>query len=166
MARHKIYAAYHPLIFFVLLLVLVLVLPAKFLSSTSSWRQEVYIDGRWKAVRSSLGLPPLPDTIIFDHPSVSIDIRVPATAARFDLKRKRAEYVAMDERAQLHFSADALHEPSISHERLLESLHAITLSEKENASEQRRASTHQQGQRNRRRPSSWTTQEGKRTQNG
>lgn len=96
------------------------------------------IEGRWKAVRASLGLPPLPDTI---NPSAASAIPPPLSPpspllrtgklpSRFDLRQKRAEGVLWSQ-SRLHLAADARDTPRISLEALAASFRRIAAAEKE-----------------------------------
>ena len=94
------------------------------------------IEGRWKAVRASLGLPPLPDTI---NPSAAIppplsppspSLRTGKLTSRFDLREKRAEG-ALWSQSRLHLAADARDVPRISLEALAASFRRIAAAEKE-----------------------------------
>ncbi|KAG1819679.1 uncharacterized protein BJ212DRAFT_1060220 [Suillus subaureus] len=91
-----------------------------------------FIEGRWKDVRSSLGLPPLPDTI---KPSAailppSIPPRTGKLASRFDLRRKRAE-AELRSRSRLHLAADVKDAPRVSVQALAASFRRIAAIEKE-----------------------------------
>ncbi|KAG1736810.1 hypothetical protein EDB19DRAFT_1637548, partial [Suillus lakei] len=73
------------------------------------------IEGRWKAVRASLDLPPLPDTI---NPSAAIPppsppLRTGKLPSRFDLRRKRAE-ADLQSKSRLHLAVDVRDAPRIS----------------------------------------------------
>lgn len=90
------------------------------------------IEGRWKDVRASLGLPPLPDSI---NPSVAI--LPPATLlrpgklpSRFDLRRKRAE-ADLQSQSKLHLAADVRDSPRVSVQALAASFRRIAAAERE-----------------------------------
>jgi hypothetical protein len=90
------------------------------------------IEGRWKDVRASLGLPPLPDTI---NPSVailppSISLRPGKLPSRFDLRRKRAE-ADLQGQSKLHLAADVRDSPRVSVQALAASFRRIAVAEKE-----------------------------------
>ncbi|KAG1748889.1 uncharacterized protein EDB91DRAFT_820315 [Suillus paluster] len=93
------------------------------------------IEGRWKAVRASLGLPPLPDTI---NPSTVIDsppsppLRAGKLPSRFDLRRKRAE-ADLRNQSRLQLAADVRDAPRVSLEALAASFRRIAAVEKEMA---------------------------------
>ena len=153
-----------PLTLFIVV-VLVRHLPTKSLQTTSNFqlKNQIHIEGRWKHIRASLGLPPLPDIISFP-PGSNSDIptitQVPPTRmSRFDLKRKRSIELAAKEskHSQLHFADDAMKEQSASLEQIAASFRAIALAEKGIAIEQARARLVRQGQveRGLRRSSSW-----------
>ncbi|KAG0706531.1 hypothetical protein DFH29DRAFT_772926, partial [Suillus ampliporus] len=92
------------------------------------------IEGRWKAVRASLGLPPLPDTI--NSPAVippsSPPLRAGKLPLRFDLHRKRAE-ADLQSQNRLHLAADVRDAPRVSLEALAASFRRIAAAEKEMA---------------------------------
>lgn len=124
---------------------------------------EVSVEGRWKAVRDSLGLPPLSDQMTISSnstkPYISPPPRrlVPESPSRFDLKRKRSEFLAQKQKpVELYFAAD-VETPGEDSSSLLASLHAIVLVEKEKENRPGRGAR-PQGLRNRQpqRPnSSW-----------
>lgn len=136
---------------FVIVLVARHLFPTKILSAgtaapiLSSYR----IEGRWKVVRASLGLPQLPDIIYFpansDHPSRYISIR----ASRFDLKRKRSleSEKQMHKTPRLYFATDALENSSVSLERIAASFRDIALVEKAATSELQRIRLMKQGKK-------------------
>ncbi|KAG2048790.1 hypothetical protein BDR06DRAFT_962252 [Suillus hirtellus] len=90
------------------------------------------IQGRWKDVRTSLGLPPLPD--IINQPAAvlppSTSHRTGKLPSRFDLPRKRAE---ADLRSQnrLHLATDVRDAPRVSVQALAASFRRIAAAEKE-----------------------------------
>ncbi|KAG2157625.1 uncharacterized protein EDB93DRAFT_803115 [Suillus bovinus] len=91
-----------------------------------------FIEGRWKDVRTSLGLPPLPDTI-----NQSAAILPPSTLhrtgklpSRFDLRRKRAE-ADLQSQNRLHLAADVRDAPRVSVQALAASFRRIAAAEKE-----------------------------------
>ncbi|EGN96257.1 hypothetical protein SERLA73DRAFT_76237 [Serpula lacrymans var. lacrymans S7.3] len=114
----------------------------------------IRIEGRWQAVRSSLGLPPLPETVtISTHnqkqtaPSFNQNILptyspAPKRASRFDLRRKRSEAELQRARWQtsptLHFSPDATQDLAVSMDEIAKSFRNIALAEKEIAGERLR----------------------------
>ncbi|KAG2075871.1 hypothetical protein BDR04DRAFT_1068813 [Suillus decipiens] len=92
------------------------------------------IEGRWKDVRASLGLPPLPDTI---NPSTAILLpstppRTGKLTSRFDLRRKRAE-ADLRSQTRLHLAADVRDAPRVSVQALAASFRRIAATEKETA---------------------------------
>lgn len=140
------------------------------------------IEGRWKEVRASLGLPALPDIVRFPHthlaripsplssPSGSEFKSKPTRASRFDLKRKRAFEAAQSQSQSqsqtpmLHFASDALREQSVPLRQMAASFRAVALAEKGIAVEQSRlarlvkqGSGLRQSERSERRASSWGT---------
>lgn len=139
-------------------------LPTKMIStvSNSQLKRHIYIEGRWKSLRASLGLPPLLDVISFPSDSNFIPATLPPTrASRFDLKRKRSIELATQKinNPQLYFATDALKEQSVPLERMAASFRAIALAEKGIAIEQARTRLMRQGQvqRGPRQPSRWGT---------
>ena len=63
--------------------------------------------GRWKAVRASLGLPPLTHGVVFPpEPDSASSGRSDKRASRFDLGRRRREDEAARRLPQLHFAPD------------------------------------------------------------
>lgn len=116
---------------------------------------QLHIQGRWKPIFASLGLPPFPHIVNFPQ-------TVPLSPmSRFDLRRKRSIEAAAQKAKppQLHFATDALQQPSISIERIAASFRAVALAEKAIAREQARARLQRQGetQIGQRRPPSWGT---------
>lgn len=105
--------------------------------STASLPQQWRIEGRWKSIHASLGLPPRPGSINIPFPSTPLDI---PRASRFDLKRRRAIEDSLLSRAQvqLYFSPEALEGPSVSLEALTKSFLAAALVEKETVEERTR----------------------------
>lgn len=141
-------------------------LPTKMMPTTSNsqLKRQIYIGGRWKSVRESLGLPPLPDVVSFPSNSNFIIVTPSESlsrSSRFDLKRKRSIELAsqISSSPLLYLAADALEEQSIPLARMAASFRAIALAEKGIALEQARARLLRQGQSQRspRRPSSWGT---------
>ncbi|KAG1768622.1 hypothetical protein EV702DRAFT_1035541 [Suillus placidus] len=91
-----------------------------------------FIEGRWKDVRASLGLPPLPDTI---NPAAAIlppstPPRTGKLPLRFDLRRKRAE-ADLQTQGKLHLAADVRDAPRVSVQALSASFRRIAAAEKE-----------------------------------
>jgi hypothetical protein len=131
------------------------------LSSASRLQTRVHIQGRWKSIRGSLGLLPLPEFVSFPQSPVIESSIFLSRTSRFDLKRKRSlEATAQKSKLpQLHFANDALVQPSVPLDQMAASFRAIALAEKGIAMEQARARLQTQGQRQRgrRRPSSWST---------
>ena len=92
------------------------------------------VQGRWKSVRASLGLPPLPDRVLpsalipagtSSAPPHTLVLSRLAIASRFDLKRKRSlEELSSRTVVPLFFAPDALERRSISLEEFLGSSHA------------------------------------------
>jgi hypothetical protein len=110
------------------------------------------LDGRWRAVRASLGLPSLSGAILIPSSTPLPPSRV---ISRFDLrKRKKSASRPVAEPVQLYFSSDALDEPKVSLEQLADSFRAIALAEKEAAGRKTREKV--LAQRTRRRPPSWS----------
>lgn len=135
MPGHKIHTLPRSILFlcFIVILILAHLLLRLSTDCLYAYRQpELRVEGRWKAVRYSLGLPPLPDRIKLPHGPQAPSIP-PRITSRFDLKNKRAAELAAP--AQLFFSPDALQEQSLTNEELLESFYAVALREKENAAE-------------------------------
>lgn len=124
---------------------------------------QYHIQGQWKEIRASLGLPPLPDIIYFPPSAPSQLLPSLPRMSRFDLKRKRSlENAARSTKAnQLRFTADALVDPQTSLEQMAASFRAIALAEKENIAEQTRARLGRNGPKDQRRPSSWGTRSAK-----
>jgi hypothetical protein len=92
-----------------------------------------FIEGRWKDVRASLGLPPLPDTVI--NPSAAIltpstPLRTEKLTSRFDLRRKRAE-ADLRSQSRLHLAADVRDAPRVSVQALAASFRRVAAAEKE-----------------------------------
>jgi hypothetical protein len=110
---------------FVLALILIAFLPAPPLQHPELVTQPFRIEGRWKNVRSALGLSPLPDLVLLPHTSPDSIHNPPLRAARFDLKTKRAA-VEIKETASptLFFAQDSLYEPSYTRGQLLQLLAA------------------------------------------
>jgi hypothetical protein len=113
------------LVAFVLALFLVVFFPAPQLQHPELVTQPFRIDGRWKNVRSALGLSPLPDLVLLPYKSPDSIYDPPLRAARFDLKTKRAA-LGIKETASpiLFFAQDSLYEPSYTREQLLQLLAA------------------------------------------
>ncbi|KAH7927072.1 hypothetical protein BV22DRAFT_1032194 [Leucogyrophana mollusca] len=105
-------------------------------------RSRIHIEGRWEAVRLSLGLPPLPNTI--DRRLITLP-QSQKIAARFDLRRKRAE-ASLYNPPKLHLVSDAEDAPTVSTEALAASFHQIALAEKELAGVQARLRREKQEQ--------------------
>ncbi|KAJ7273117.1 hypothetical protein C8J57DRAFT_1316800 [Mycena rebaudengoi] len=119
-AHHSAHA--HALIFFGVLLVLLLAHLALLLvneaqsrrwAQSSGSRSSSRVQGRWKAVRHAVGLPPV--KLRSKLPPLSLPM-----TSRFDLKRKRAleesmkfSFDDMNPPAQLYFAADALDEDNV-----------------------------------------------------
>ncbi|KAH7910630.1 hypothetical protein BJ138DRAFT_1008461 [Hygrophoropsis aurantiaca] len=87
----------------------------------------IRIEGRWREVRASLGLPPLPDTI--DRRLASLPHPNKITA-RFDLRRKRAE-ATLHHPPDLYLASDTKDTPVMSLQSLAHSFHEIAQAEKE-----------------------------------
>ncbi|KIM87505.1 hypothetical protein PILCRDRAFT_815030 [Piloderma croceum F 1598] len=141
-------------------------LPASLkLTTSTSWLQhEVHIQGRWRPVRASLKLPPLPHIITFPPNSNSISTAPLSRMSRFDLKRKRSLEAATQkfQPPQLHFATDAVEQPRVSTDRIAASFRAVALAEKGIAMEQARARLQRgQAQRGQMRSSSWGTRTAK-----
>lgn len=129
-------------------------------SHPSQLQTRVHIQGRWKSIRGSLGLLPLPEFVSFPQsPDIESSIFLSRTS-RFDLKRKRSLEAAVQKSklSQLHFAKDALVQPSVPLDQMAASFRAIALAEKSIAMEQARSRLQAQGQRQRgqRRPPSWS----------
>jgi hypothetical protein len=122
------------------------------ISTSVSSAQYLRVQGRWKAVRASLGLPP-----ISDHVRVASNLTVVKLQrdSRFDLKRKRALEESESHTIPLYFSPGALDKPSLTTQQLSEAFRAVALTEKQNAAEARQRAQ-KQGRKTQRRPSSWT----------
>lgn len=101
----------------------------------------VQIQGRWKSVRASFGLPPLPDFVHLPAANIPSSSGAPAHAARFDLRRKRSieEALERSKPPQLRFAADALRDQSVPLHRMAAFFRAVALSEKQITVEQTRA---------------------------
>jgi hypothetical protein len=113
------------------------------------------IDGRWRAVHSSLGLPVLPDMIpVAPPPPPPPAPRI--VISRFDLRKRKRDSTAKPIQ-QLYFTSDALEEPSLSLEQLSKSFLAVALTEKGIEGNKFREQEQRRGaQRNERRPNSWS----------
>jgi hypothetical protein len=153
-----------PFALFLVILLARQILPTSLnLTTSTSWlKHQVHIQGRWKSVRASLKLPPLPHVVKFP-PNIST---MPLSlTSRFDLKHKRSLEAATQKSKppQLYFATDALDQPSVSIDRMAASFRAVALAEKGIAMEQARARLQRQGQvqRGQRRPSSWGTRTAK-----
>ena|ERR1700691_3128239 len=156
---------------FALFLIIILarhILPTnlKLTTRTPPLKKQLHIQGRWKPIHASLGLPPFPHVVNFPQSVDTMSPSVPPSRmSRFDLKRKRTlENAAQkDKPPQLYFAADALQQPSVSIERMASSFRTIALAEKGIAMEQARArlQRHGQTQRGQRRPPSWGTRAAK-----
>ncbi|KAG2138943.1 hypothetical protein DEU56DRAFT_328872 [Suillus clintonianus] len=114
------------------------------------------IGGRWKAVRASLNLPPLLDTI---NPSAAIlppstPLRTGKLPSRFDLRRKRAE-ADLQSQSRLHLAADVRDAPRVSVEVLAASFRRIAAAEKEMAETRGKHEKSGQKARVRRRIEDW-----------
>jgi hypothetical protein len=138
----------------------------KLASPAPRFQKQFYIQGRWKPIRASLGLPPLPDIDNFpQNPHLIPSVPSTSRMSRFDLRRKRSiEANAQSAKPlQLRFAADALRQPSVPLGHMAASFRAIALAEKGITMEQARARLQKQGQTqdSQRRPSSWGTRAAK-----
>lgn len=151
MASRKGYTLFSRSITFAsILFVLALVFQLCF--NRNSWNEShvVRVEGRWKGVRESFGLPALPDRVKFKSSSQAAAFALPARASRFGLRYKRDLELSThdaDAPTQLFFTSDALQDTVMSYEQLSNSFHSIALLEKE--MEQNRQ---KQALRNHRRP--------------
>ena len=116
------------------------------------------IEGRWKAFRTSLGLPPVSDHVFVasDPVSLSSVSAAPRRGSRFDLRRKRAlEESESSLPVPLYFSKDALEEPSLTTDQIIRAFRAVALTEKEIAADHARWRVPEPVRKTQRRQSRW-----------
>jgi hypothetical protein len=108
-----------------------------FAPSPASDARLVRIQGRWKEVHASLGLPSLPDHILVasDPPLVFQEPRY----SRFDLRRRRELEESESRPSLLYFSPGALDSPSLTTEQISRTFREVALIEKAMSPEQERA---------------------------
>lgn len=106
---------------------------------SSQYDHRMRIEGRWKEIHASFGLPSLPDLITF--PILSNALLASSSTktdrkSRFDLKRKRSVEAARN--LQLFFASDIINDLGIPLQQMAASFHSVALAEKEQMEEQMR----------------------------
>ncbi|KAF9265770.1 hypothetical protein L218DRAFT_117666 [Marasmius fiardii PR-910] len=114
------------------------------LKATAPATVHIRIQGQWKHVHQSLGLPPLRDEIVLPLKNVASPSPPPPSAAlrtrffRFNRRgiKDTTQTVAVAVLPELHFAEDALQERSLSYKELQETFRLDILKEKKEAEEE------------------------------
>ncbi|TFK46011.1 hypothetical protein OE88DRAFT_1648888 [Heliocybe sulcata] len=112
-----------------LLLLVLLGLAPRHHASAPRATQTVTIQGRWKDTRASLGLPPVPDTVVLQ---VTPPVPPGRTISRIELRR-RISSGQQEGEPELHFTEDALEEPKLSLREIGNMFRETILAEKASA---------------------------------
>ncbi|KDQ59591.1 hypothetical protein JAAARDRAFT_113381, partial [Jaapia argillacea MUCL 33604] len=99
----------------------------------------IRIQGRFNEVRTSLGLPLLPDIITVNITSTATPTPTkPRAVSRIDFRRRKRAFSSnsdkdeqLEDQPILHFALDALLQPQVSLDELVKSYRSLALAEKE-----------------------------------